>query len=472
MKPARLIIGFLILSSSLHFRANAEDTLKIFPFRDFYNIVLNNHPLVKQASTLSDVAKSELRVARGNFDPTYDFDFTQKVFKNTTYYNYFDNGLKVPLWFGPDIKSGFEQNSGLLVNPTNFTPPEGLWYVGLEVPIGQKMIMDERRAIVKQSKYALQIAEADKIKLINKILLNAAKDYWEWYYQYERYKTNKEGYALAQIRYEGIKKRAEIGDLATIDSIEAFAIMQDRWIEYQKAFNDFQNSGIALSNYLWTDDEKPLEIENLIPQEASIGNTINDATVQQLNSNANQSHPDLIKMNYKIRQLEIDKKLKQNNLFPQFVIGAKYLSTPERNLLSDLNYDYMSNNYKVTLSLYQPIFIRKERGKYQLSKIKLQQAFYEQQITTREISNAVSSAYNDVVLYREMVQTQESVSKSYQRLFEGEKSKFEIGESNLFMVNSRENKMIEAKLKIAELKSKLEKSIALLYWSAGNFNLN
>lgn len=449
----------------------AEDSLKVFPFKDFYSIILNHHPIAKQALLLNEAAQKELRVARGGFDPKYDFDYVRKEFKGTTYFDYIDNGLKIPLWFGADIKSGFEKNSGLFVNPTNYTPPEGLWYLGMEFPIGQGMIIDERRAVVKQAKLATEISELERIKLINKILLSAAKDYWEWYFQYQRMLQMKYAYSLGEIRYSGIKERIIQGDLASIDSTEALIVVQERWLEFQKALNDFQNAEIMLSNYLWTENGEPLQIVAMSPEEPLINGSMSDSTFTKLSGFALENHPEIIKLRYKIKQLEIDKNLKYNNLLPGISVGLKYLSTPQRNLLADLNSEYVSNNYKITVSLSQPLFLRKERGKYQLAKIKLLHAEYDQRVTNREIGNTLASAYNDVLTYKELIQFQQKVFTNTKILFEGEKARFENGESTLFLVNSRESKMIESKIKVFELRAKLEKAIAQLYWSAGKYKL-
>ncbi len=465
-----ILIGATLLLTTIS-EGNAGDSLKVFPYRDFYTLILNHHPIVKQSLLLNEIAMKELRVARGGFDPKFDFDYTRKVFKGTTYYDYIDNGLKIPLWFGADIKSGFEQNSGVFVNPTNYTPSEGLWYLGLEMPLGQGMVIDERRAVVRQAQIATRISEVEKIKWINKILLSAAKDYWEWYFQYHRMQQLEYAYQLGMVRYQSIKERIVEGDLASIDSVEAAIVMQERWLEYQKALNDFQNAELMLSNYLWTENMEPLQIVKMIPEEQLLNNTMNDSTFQKLTSYAAESHPEILKNSYKVNQLKIDKNLKLNNLFPGISVGLKYLSTPNRNLATDLNYGYASNNYKVMVSLSQPLFLRKERGKYQLANIKLIQAQYDQKIIQREISNTVAMAYNDVLTYKELILFQLKVFSNTQLLVEGEKRRFENGESTLFLVNSRENKMIESGLKIFELKSKLEKAIAQLYWSAGKYNL-
>ena len=49
--------------------------------------------------------------------------------------------------------------------------------------------------------------------------------------------------------------------------------------------------------------------------------------------------------------------------------------------------------------------------------------------------------------------------------------KFENGESSLFLVNSRESKLIEARSKLLKLEVNYEKEKAFLMWSAGTTNL-
>ena len=71
-----------------------------------------------------------------------------------------------------------------------------------------------------------------------------------------------------------------------------------------------------------------------------------------------------------------------------------------------------------------------------------------------------------VAISRELGIAQASLS-NYQRLYSGERLKFEVGESTLFILNSRQNKVIEAAQKVAELAAKRQKAEAGLYFAAG-----
>jgi outer membrane protein TolC len=52
-------------------------------------------------------------------------------------------------------------------------------------------------------------------------------------------------------------------------------------------------------------------------------------------------------------------------------------------------------------------------------------------------------------------------------LLRAEESKFSIGESSMFLVNARENKLLETQQKLNELKAKFFKSLLGIVWATG-----
>jgi len=104
----------LILLGSLPFFhvARGQDSL-LFTYRDFYQEILANHPIVKQSNLINESAQRELLIARGGFDPRLEGSFDRKVYDSKTYFNRGDVYLKVPIWVaGADIKVGYDRNVG------------------------------------------------------------------------------------------------------------------------------------------------------------------------------------------------------------------------------------------------------------------------------------------------------------------------------------------------------------------------
>jgi outer membrane protein TolC len=452
----------------------AEDTTqqeeaKVFAPRDFFAQVLRFHPVARQAALLSENARQELRIARGEFDPKLESDFAMKEYKQDLYYRNWNTVLKVPVWIG-ELKGGYEQNTGSYVNPEVRTPGGGLAYAGVSVPlpISQGFFIDARRATLRQAKLFRDIAEADRVKEINKLLLSAAKDYWNWYYARNEYEMMQEAYNLADVRFRAVKERVVQGDLAAIDSVEAQTILQDRLVQLQQAQVSVANAQLLLSNYLWGEDDTPLEIpQGVVPADFDTNQRVlGEATLITLLERARQQHPELRKLNLKMDQLEVETRFRRDLLKPSIRVDYNLLSAAPVQT-SEVDMAFLRNNYKLGAYFSFPLFLRKERGKLQQTIIKLEQNTFERSQAGREIENGIRAVYNELKTTEGLLQVQQSMVENYLRLRNGELQKFENGESSLFLINSRESKYIEAQIKLISLRSKYEKQKAELLWAAG-----
>jgi hypothetical protein len=72
-----------------------------------------------------------------------------------------------------------------------------------------------------------------------------------------------------------------------------------------------------------------------------------------------------------------------------------------------------------------------------------------------------------MIALRKQILTQEATNKNLIALVKAEESRFNNGESSLFLINSRENKALEALEKLIELKAKFAKTVYALQGSAG-----
>ncbi len=452
--------------------ANAQDSTRAFTMEDFFAQVIAHHPVVKQANLLSEKARQEIRMARGVLDPSVNAKIYHKELNGENYYTLWDNALRVPVWYGVDLKAGFERSSGINVNGENITPPQGLSYVGISVPLGQGLFIDERRSTIRQALLLSNLAEADKVKTINKLLLEAAKAYWDWAYAYQKWQLYRQGYELALFRLEAIKERVVQGDMAAIDSVEARVETLNRQVMASQAQVEYQNTTLDVSNYLWREQNTPLEITPyVVPSLAGTETTpIGADSLRVLVNAARTNHPDLVKIGTKLRQLDIERQFVADKFKPKLnleynLLGKGFAFDGKIN-----NGSYLSNNYKFGLSFSYPLFLRNERGKFQLTKLKILESELDLQQTNREIVNRINVAYNDWIALEMQIRMQEQMVVNTQRLRDGEQQKFENGESSVFLINTREMSMITNLVKLFELRTKYAKNKAMLQWSAGQFS--
>ena len=119
------------------------------------------------------------------------------------------------------------------------------------------------------------------------------------------------------------------------------------------------------------------------------------------------------------------------------------------------------------MSFAYPLLLRQERAKLQLNRLKQQDAQLELQQDTREIETGVLTMANSWQGLREQLALQQQVVQNAERLRQGEQTRFEIGESSVFLLNSREAKLLEARQKLAALQAKYAQTQATLRWAAG-----
>lgn len=449
------------------------DTSQAFTLENFYTLILNNHPIARQINLLSETARQEIRLARGNFDPKLEFQYQLKNFNNTEYYELLNGSLAFPSIFPFDPKIGVTRNQGEYLNPENYIANDynyQQFYAGLSMPLGRGLLTDERRAALKQAELFSSLTEAEQIKLTNKLLLDAAKDYWQWYYAYYNFRIQNRGVTIASEIFRRVKLTAEQGEASVIDTVQAQITLQERLIQQQEALLGFQNSGATLSTYLWDSIGNPLALtHHWVPVRDDAYWTVSEGELLELKEQAKQNHPDLQKLTIKLQQLEIERKLAKEYLKPKLDASYTLLNQPFN---PDWEYGVtLGENYKLGLDFSFPLFIRKERAKLEQTKIKLSSTRFEQSITERQVLNQIDLSFNTLLNTRNMINQLSAMVSNYERILQAEFINLANGESDLFKINVQQEKLIQAQTKYLKMLSEFEKNRALLYWAAGIRNL-
>ena len=471
--------GWVIPSNSQHELDSLfilPDSVKAFSLENMYASMLKYHPIVKQTRLLTEVARQEIRMARGAFDPKLATQLSIKKFDNKDYYNKLSSSFSVPTWFPLDPKIGYERNTGAYIDPENSisdSADNAQLTTGVSLPLGRGLFTDDRRAGLKQAKLFTQMATAEQIKLINKILLDGAKDYWQWYFSYYNYRLLSRNAVIAAEIFGRVKLNNVLGEASVIDTVQAKITLQQRLVDRQESYLEFINTGIKISNYLWDNAGYPVQLSDQVAPVLvqTDGQLLSPQTLEELTAQAKQNHPELVKLRVKLDQLGVERKLAAEYLKPRLDLNYNFINQPLRP-----NGDFQSfkflNDYKFGLDFSMPILIRKERAKLAQTKIKIQSTQYEQTQAEREIINQVNSVFNQLVNTNKILVQQTSVSENYDRLLKAELFNLENGESDLFKINVQQEKLIQAQSKLLKLKAEYEKMKATIYWAAGVRNLN
>ncbi|MEK0423622.1 MAG: hypothetical protein RLZ95_1532 [Bacteroidota bacterium] len=433
------------------------------------DIVRKYHPVMKQSFLQNEIAKNELKASRGVFDPSLQIDNQEKTFDNKLYYKYNTTEFKIPLWYGIDIKAGTENNIGERIDPS-LTKNQNA-YAGVSLDPFRGIIVDKRKSVVNQAKIFVELTKNEQLLVINDLMLDASTAYWNWVNAYYNNSILNNTVENNKIRYEIIKKSYLSGDRAPIDTTEALTQLQNFEILQTQAKLDLQKARFELSNFFWTENGMPFELDELtVPLNAFDTNNINSkelGNLEEMIIQATQNHPKIKMAGSKLNILDIEKRLKTIELFPALKLNYNVLDNSLSNISGNIN---TNNNYKYGVSFSLPLFQRKARGEIAKTKNKIEELNWDRKYLALEIENKVKTSFADYYALRQQIKSNEMILKANKLLFDTENTKFQMGESSLFLINSRELKLIETEQKQIALKTKFYLSFYKNLWAMGVFN--
>ncbi|SDI11593.1 TolC family protein [Winogradskyella thalassocola] len=451
-----VLIGFSVIGFS-----QTGDLSNVLQFDEYLGFVKKFHPIVKQAELVIDESQAKLLKSRGAFDPKIEVDYNRKEFKNTEYYKRLNGTFKIPTWYGVELKATFDDNTGQYLNPEAFVPDDGLYSAGVSVSLAQDLLINNRMAALKQAKLFREQAKADRDIYVNNILFEASLVYFEWLKAYNELALFETILVNAELRYRGVAKGVELGENAEIDATEARIAVNNRKLGLEQSKVKLIKASLELSNFLWLENNIPVELQpNIIPDvntESIVDATFNMNQLQDKDMLLDE-HPKMMSLGYKLEGLEVDKRLKTNKLLPK--INAEY------NFLSEapeVARGFNTAEYKGGLNVSFPLFLRKERGDLKLAKLKMQDAEFEINATRVNLENKITALQQELESYVIQNEITTEMVSDYQRMLLAEERKFQLGESSLFLVNSRESKLIDGQLKAIEIQNKFFSTKAKLF---------
>ena len=449
MKKIAIICLLLCISWTTH----AQDSIRTLDIKSFINLVLANHPMVRQSQIEIEQGDAKVRKARGAFDPIIEGNRKEKVFDGTDYYDLEYYGLKVPTWFGIEGFAGYDRASGTYFNPENRTPADGQWQAGLSVPIGQGLWVDKRRTVLRQAQTMQAASYVEQERIVNDMLLMASQVYWNWQLRLRSFAAYAEAEVIAQEVLESVKLAYLYGDRAAIDTLEATIQLQN-WTQLRiESYLQYQTAGFELETFLWDAQGRPLAISEFSIPDTSQGGA--GIPLQQPNQplTAALNNPSYRLIDYKRRELKYEERWQIERLKPELRLNFYAINEP-------INIDLIPfQGQRFGFDFRFPLFLRDARGSLRQVKLQQEKLQLDQLQGEIKLTNQLAALQLEYEQLRLLIRTQSTQVDNLEAMLAAEKQRFAAGESSIFIINQRETQLVNGQIRLISLQNRFQNNL-------------
>ncbi|MBX9692293.1 MAG: TolC family protein, partial [Cyanobacteria bacterium] len=249
---------------------------------------------------------------------------------------------------------------------------------------------------------------------------------------------------LSTILIDAADKRAEKGDLPRIEVTEAEEDLQRRRAYQIDMELEFKKATYELAVFLFDSDGNPFPIleEGNVPIDWP---TPSEYTNDQLQSSISQAvgrRPELKRLALQKSQADLQLKLARNNILPQ----ADALYTQGY----DTGEGGIGNVFRAQVLFSQPLYVRSARGQIKAAHFNIEALSDEERAERQRIVSEVLSAAATINAAYARFLTVRIQTQKAEQVYQGEKKRFEFGDSTVFLVTQRERQLFDARIQLID----------------------
>lgn len=429
------------------------------------NIVELYHPKLRGAEIGRQIALAKRLEKQGAFDPVFstgvdylrfNTELDAKTLRGKTASTRIaDAGVELLTRSGIKLGAGTRFNLGKVKSPLAPTGDGGEYFLEFKMPLLRGWRINEKSAAERQALLGEPLAETEFQTARLDLLLKAATSYWDWVATRQKLDVARNLLALAEFRSLAVRDRVNAGDLPRIDSVEAELEVQRRQGNVVKADRDLQKAALKLSLFLWLPNGGPAPVpqEANIPQHTPPPIVFTSDSAEAGKRLALERRPELraVAINKDIAEVEL--ALAKNQRRPALDLAF----SPGR----DTGFGGIGNTVKAGISFTLPLRQRSADGRISAATLKMQKLDLDLKNERQRIATEVLDAISAINTTYDRYRTAQAEVELAVRLEQGEREKFALGDSTLFLVNQRERATAEARVKLIEVQAEYQQAVAV-----------
>lgn len=423
-------------------------------------IVDTHYPKLLQGHIEVEKASARRLESQGAFDPFYkhisEFKRIQDIVITGKAKDAVHNEGQLTL----PTRSGIKFFGRLRVNPNDASTPflqsgrSGEYTAGAIIPLLRGLGVNKDRAREQKARLGEPLSRVNlNISRMN-VLFDASKTYWSWYVANQKLKVMQGLLKIGENRVDLVVNKVKAGDLPSLAIKEAEKEVRRRKGAVIKSEREVAKAAFKLSLFLWSENEQSPPVINQIhlPKEKLTVRRLSTLETENGIKKALQVRPEFTAISIEKNMVEVDLKL------------AKNLFLPQVNLLYRQGADTGVNGIGMVfgggIEMAVPLRQRKARGLIKQAKQNFRKLELEEQFLKRSIRIEIMDRASELnAAYERYTQAGKELDRA-RAVESGERQRFDLGDSSLFLVNRRERDRAEVEKKRIEIYGEYLKALA------------
>jgi outer membrane protein TolC len=405
-----------------------------------------------------DAAAGERLSAAGGFDPVWKTRGTAVPWSGYPQTR-LDTFLEAPtpLW-GASFFAGYRYGAGKFQDYYGMreTWTGGELRAGGVVPILRDGPIDKRRADLAKAELAQRLAGLSLEQQRLAVRRLAAARYWDWVAAGRKREIARALLSIAKDRDAQLAARASAGDVAQFDRQDNQRALVQREALVVAAQRAVENAAFELSLYLRDERGEPVT-----PPDARLPSGL-PAPDEHLGDDVDVEgalarRPDVQRLEVARKRQEVELRYEKNQLWPRLDVGvavSKDLGTSPRPEADGLG----SAEIEVSATLDVPILYRAPLGRIDAARAGLAKLDADLKLAKDRVVVEVRDAWSALKAARERARWAHQEVEVAERLEQGERTRFNLGDSTQLFVNLREQTTVEARMREVDALADFQKA--------------
>ena len=383
-----------------------------------------NNPSVYTALGKKYIYKAKEKYQLGNFDTNLAVQYEKKDYPVSDG-EYFSTAIEKPIENGMEFSLAYRKAEGTQEYNNIKTGDDGEMLLGVKVPVfSVANDINKRKLNFESAKQDTTIVDYQSKNNIRLLYFDTVAAYYKLLYFKQSLQLVKDLLNNAKQRENIIAKKVKLGSLARISKLEAKQQIINRQQQLLSTQNSYQNALENFSKYLNLRSDIFVQ-EYTLPSLLDVKQ--NYVQTHPSLDEALDNRPDLQVFDYDIKKLELENQLTSIEKYPKLNVGLYGV------------HDFQEDNgFKITLGMDFPVERRQYMGKSLEIKKSIQNIDQKKEKKVIHIRTELNTINNSIETLQNNIENARLEVDLVEELEAAENKKYDIGLSNLFMVNQRE----------------------------------